>query len=147
MCCHHLRSQRGCSIPYKWAGLPCPNAIVMAPLTRMGVSNTDMSPTALHATYYAHRATAGLIVTEGASISREAVGWADTPGLWSRRSSGGRLAGPVCKHQAGANGPDRLSRREWAAGTREYGSASVTTGIRHSHAPDPGLVRDKCRKG
>jgi N-ethylmaleimide reductase len=60
------------------------NRIVMSPLTRMRAANPALAPTELHAEYYAQRASAGLIISEGASISPEAVGWADTPGLWSK---------------------------------------------------------------
>jgi N-ethylmaleimide reductase len=63
--------------------LPLPNRIVMAPLTRMRAANTEMAPTALHARYYAQRASAGLIISEGTFVSPASVGWADVPGLWS----------------------------------------------------------------
>jgi 2,4-dienoyl-CoA reductase-like NADH-dependent reductase (Old Yellow Enzyme family) len=33
--------------------------------------------------YYAQRASAGLIVTEATGISREGLGWAYAPGLWT----------------------------------------------------------------
>ncbi|MEV6995873.1 hypothetical protein AB0N87_43310 [Streptomyces sp. NPDC093228] len=55
----------------------------MAPLTRMRADNPAQVPTSLHAEYYAQRATAGLIIAEATAISPQAVGWADTPGLWS----------------------------------------------------------------
>lgn len=59
------------------------NRIVMAPLTRMRAANPGHAPTELHAEYYAQRASAGLIVSEGAEVSPDAYGWADSPGLWS----------------------------------------------------------------
>jgi N-ethylmaleimide reductase len=59
------------------------NRIVMAPLTRMRAANSGHAPTALHAQYYAQRASAGLIIGECTEISPDAYGWADTPGLWS----------------------------------------------------------------
>src|SRR5258705_11808402 len=69
--------------PYRMGTLDLPNRIVMAPLTRMRAGSDDHVPTALQAEYYAQRATAGLIVTEGVAISPEGFGWADTPGLWT----------------------------------------------------------------
>ena len=60
------------------------NRIAMAPLTRMRANNPGRTPTALHADYYAQRASAGLIIGECTEISPDAYGWADTPGLWSR---------------------------------------------------------------
>jgi N-ethylmaleimide reductase len=54
---------------------------VMAPLTRNRAPGA--LPNALMATYYAQRATAGLIVTEATAISHQGQGYADVPGIWS----------------------------------------------------------------
>ena len=51
--------------PYRMAGLDLSNRIVMAPLTRMRARPDDHVPAALQAEYYAQRANAGLIVSEG----------------------------------------------------------------------------------
>ncbi|MGW6930476.1 alkene reductase [Lentzea sp. NPDC054927] len=48
---------------YRLGNLTLPNRLVMAPMTRARA--VDGKPTATTATYYAQRATAGLIVTEG----------------------------------------------------------------------------------
>ena len=66
------------------AGLALKNRIVMAPLTRMRSGNAALLPTGLHAEYYAQRAAAGLIISEGVWISPASVGWARVPGLYSR---------------------------------------------------------------
>jgi N-ethylmaleimide reductase len=58
------------------------NRVVMAPLTRSRATNPELTPTDLHTRYYAQRASAGLIITEGTWISRDAVGWHDVPGLF-----------------------------------------------------------------
>lgn len=55
------------------------NRVFMAPMTR-GRSN-DQVANELTATYYAQRASAGLIFTEGSQISTQAVGWTNTPGI------------------------------------------------------------------
>jgi N-ethylmaleimide reductase len=69
--------------PYRMGDLELPNRVVMAPLTRMQAGSDDNVPTGLRADYYAQRATAGLIVTEGVAISPDGFGWAGTPGLWT----------------------------------------------------------------
>jgi N-ethylmaleimide reductase len=46
-------------------------------------ADADAVPTPIMATYYAQRATAGLIVTEGVAPSPNGRGYARTPGLWS----------------------------------------------------------------
>ncbi|MFD4639717.1 alkene reductase [Lentzea sp. NPDC058436] len=64
---------------YRLGNLTLPNRLVMAPMTRSRA--VDGAPTAETATYYAQRATAGLIVTEG--VHPAAVGQAGPamPGL------------------------------------------------------------------
>lgn len=61
-----------------------PNRVVMAPMTRSRADNPERAPTALHAQYYAQRAGAGLIITEASQVSREGVGYINTPGIHSR---------------------------------------------------------------
>ena len=71
--------------PYRMGDLNLSNRVVMAPLTRCRATNPDFVPTDLHAEYYAQRASAGLIVTEGIWVSRDAVGWRDVPGLFTEQ--------------------------------------------------------------
>jgi N-ethylmaleimide reductase len=65
--------------PIKIGPYQLPNRIVMAPLTRMRAP--DNSPTDLMATYYAQRASAGLIIAEATQISPQGVGYPATPGI------------------------------------------------------------------
>lgn len=67
--------------PIRVGNMALPNRIVMAPLTRNRAPGAI--PTALMATYYTQRATAGLLITEATAISPQAQGYADVPGLWS----------------------------------------------------------------
>lgn len=60
------------------------NRVVMAPLTRSRANNEENAPTDLMAEYYGQRASAGLIITEGSQISRRAVGYINTPGIYSQ---------------------------------------------------------------
>ncbi len=57
------------------------NRIVMAPLTRCRATNNI--PNDLMEKYYAQRATAGLIITEGTSPSPNGAGYARIPGLFN----------------------------------------------------------------
>lgn len=59
------------------------NRIVMAPMTRSRADNAGQVPTDLMAEYYGQRASAGLIITEGSQISPRAVGYINTPGIYS----------------------------------------------------------------
>jgi N-ethylmaleimide reductase len=59
------------------------NRIVMSPMTRSRAYGEGASPTPLMAEYYAQRAGAGLIVTEGTQPSVIGQGYPNTPGLHS----------------------------------------------------------------
>lgn len=57
------------------------NRTVMSPLTRSRAAENN-TPNSLMATYYAQRASAGLIITEGTSPSPNGLGYARIPGLF-----------------------------------------------------------------
>ncbi|MDA8448001.1 alkene reductase [Paracidovorax valerianellae] len=61
---------------------PLANRVVMSPLTRSRAVDHN-TPNALMATYYAQRAKAGLIITEGTSPSPNGLGYARIPGLFN----------------------------------------------------------------
>ena len=98
--------------PHRMGGLDLPNRIVMAPLTRMRAGSDDHVPTALQAEYYAQRATAGLIVTEGVAISPDGFGWANTPGLWTEAQIRGWRRVTDAVHAAGG----RIVAQLWHTG-------------------------------
>lgn len=68
--------------PFRSKALELKNRIVMAPMTRSRAVDSN-TPNALMAEYYAQRATAGLIVTEGTSPSPNGLGYARMPGLFN----------------------------------------------------------------
>ena len=68
---------------YSTAKLPLANRIVMSPMTRSRAVDNN-TPNALMATYYAQRASAGLIITEGTSPSANGLGYARIPGLFNQ---------------------------------------------------------------
>ena len=57
------------------------NRIIMAPLTRMRSKQPGNIPYQLNATYYAQRASAGLIISEATQISQQGQGYPATPGI------------------------------------------------------------------
>lgn len=67
--------------PYNLDSLELANRVVMAPMTRTRTENNV--PTELTALYYAQRASAGLIITEGLPISDEGRGYLYTPGIYT----------------------------------------------------------------
>lgn len=67
---------------YKLGNLTLNNRLVMAPMTRTRALNN--TPNDLIATYYAQRASAGLIITEGTSPSPNGLGYARIPGIFNQ---------------------------------------------------------------
>ncbi|AII11000.1 alkene reductase [Rhodococcus opacus] len=67
--------------PIDLAGTRLANRIAMAPMTRSRAFGPGASPTPAMAKYYAQRASAGLIVTEGTQPSAVGQGYPSTPGL------------------------------------------------------------------
>lgn len=68
---------------YNLNGILLRNRVVMAPLTRSRADNPGNVPNDLMAEYYAQRSSAGLIISEGSQISKRAVGYINTPGIYS----------------------------------------------------------------
>lgn len=69
--------------PITIGALELKNRIFMAPLTRNRANHADDAPHALNATYYAQRASAGLLIAEATQISPQGKGYAFTPGIYS----------------------------------------------------------------
>lgn len=70
-------------LPYKLSSkIEIKNRIVMAPMTRRRADEA-YNPTEIMATYYAKRADAGLIITEGTIISKDAIGYGNVPGIFT----------------------------------------------------------------
>ncbi len=126
--------------PIRLGAIEAPNRILMAPLTR-GRATRRHVPTALMATYYAQRASAGLIITEATGISQEGLGWPYAPGIWSDEqveawrpvvravhAAGGRI---VCQlwHMGRLVHPDLI-------GGAKPVSSSATTGPDSAHTYD-----------
>lgn len=74
--------------PTHFGAIKLANRIVMAPVTRSRYTE-DGIPNELHATYYAQRASAGLIIAEATNICAQGRGYAATPGIWSDEQTAG----------------------------------------------------------
>lgn len=98
--------------PVKIGAVTLPNRVVMAPLTRSRAGKPGDVPTDLNAEYYAQRASAGLIVSEGTVISPRAQGYAWTPGIFTAAQEVGwkKVVGAV--HAKGGH----LSAQLWHVG-------------------------------
>lgn len=87
--------------PITLGKLPLKNRIVMAPMTRCRA--IDNIPNEMMAKYYAMRADAGLIISEGVSPSAYGLGYARQPGLYSEAQIHGWQGVTSAAHQAGGH--------------------------------------------
>lgn len=69
--------------PVKIGLYDLPNRVFMSPMTRNRADNPEHKVTPLIAEYYEQRASAGLIISEGSQVSTQAVGYINTPGIYS----------------------------------------------------------------
>jgi N-ethylmaleimide reductase len=88
--------------PLQLGSISLKNRIVMAPMTRARASQPGNVPHNMMAEYYAQRATAGLIVTEGTQISALGQGYAWTPGIYtSEQINGWQKVTEAVHHKGG----------------------------------------------
>jgi 2,4-dienoyl-CoA reductase-like NADH-dependent reductase (Old Yellow Enzyme family) len=96
--------------------LSLPNRVVMAPMTRARAGEGRL-PNALMGEYYRQRASAGLIVTEATVISRQGIGWRQSPGIFTdgqARAWREQVVAPV--HAAGG----RIALQLWHCGRASH---------------------------
>src|SRR5277367_317601 len=86
--------------PLTLGAIQIPNRIIMAPLTRMRAGANNV-PTAMNAIYYAQRASAGLIISEGTAISPDAHGFPNAPGIYTAEQVSGWRAVTDAVHARG----------------------------------------------
>ncbi|MFI0357290.1 alkene reductase [Actinomadura sp. 9N407] len=116
--------------PYESDHLKLPNRIVMAPMTRGRADDVTAVPNPLTSEYYAQRASAGLIVTEGIWTTELGKGGPGIPGLVTDEQAEGWRAVTGAVHAAGG----RVFAQLWHVGRMTH---PVTLGGRLPVAPSP----------
>ena len=101
--------------PFQLGDLALPNRVVMAPLTR-GRSGPERIPNPVMAEYYAQRASAGLIVSEATTISEQANGWLESPGIYTDAMEAGWKTVTSAVHAAGG----RIFLQLWHMGRASH---------------------------
>ncbi|HEY5715331.1 MAG TPA: alkene reductase [Psychromonas sp.] len=71
--------------PIQVGNTECQNRIAMAPMTRARVRNEFDAADSDTAIYFSQRASAGLLITEGAPISKQGQGFLYIPGIYSEQ--------------------------------------------------------------
>jgi N-ethylmaleimide reductase len=115
---------------YRLGELDLPNRFVMSPMTRSrALAGTVPNP--LAAIYYAQRATAGLLITEGTQVSPQGVGYIRTPGIHSAEQVAGWKVVTDAVHQAGGRifaqlwHVGRVSHRDFHGGELPVGPSAI----------------------
>ncbi|NNH74515.1 alkene reductase [Nocardia uniformis] len=98
--------------PYRRGALDLPNRIAMAPMTRGRADDTTGVPNPLTKDYYAQRASAGLIVTEGIYANILGKGGPGIPGLVDEAQVAGWREVTDAVHAAGG----RIFAQLWHVG-------------------------------
>ena len=117
--------------------LALPNRVVMAPMTRRRAGHGGV-PTALTATYYAQRASAGLIVSEAAVVEPGGAGYPGSPGIHTDAQEAGWRRVAQAVHAAGG----RIALQLWHAGRVSHPD---WLGGRAPVAPSRVAVREELR--
>eukprot|EP01037_Dinobryon_pediforme_P021061 gene21061-21830_t len=86
--------------PTHFGSIDVANRVVLAPLTRNRAGAGDV-PTDLTVTYYAQRATGGLLISEATQILPEGKGYPNTPGIHSPEQIAGWKKVTDAVHAAG----------------------------------------------
>jgi N-ethylmaleimide reductase len=108
---------------FSLGGLTLPNRLVMAPLTRNRATEGDV-PRDATATYYAQRAGAGLLITEGSQISHQGQGYLRTPGIYTPEQVAGWRKVTDAVHKAGG----RIFIQLWHVGRVSHTSLQPNGG-------------------
>ncbi|MCW3478394.1 alkene reductase [Neisseriaceae bacterium JH1-16] len=104
--------------PLQFGALTLPNRIVMPPMTRSRASQPGDEANELMAAYYAQRASAGLIVSEGTNIGPLGKGYAWTPGIYTPEQVAGWRKVTDAVHAAGG----RIFAQLWHVGRLSHTS-------------------------
>jgi len=103
--------------PFQLRDIPLRNRIVMAPLTRSRAGASRV-PNALMAEYYGQRSAAGLIVSEATTISEQANGWLESPGIYTDAMAEGWRLTTDAVHARGG----RIFLQLWHMGRASHSS-------------------------
>jgi N-ethylmaleimide reductase len=101
--------------PFRLGDLLLPNRVVMAPLTRSRAGK-ERIPNPLMAEYYVQRSSAGLIIAEATTISEQANGWLESPGVYTDAMQAGWQGVTSAVHAAGG----RIFLQLWHMGRASH---------------------------
>lgn len=102
--------------PVNLGELSLPNRVLLAPMTRARAGEQRM-PNSLMGQYYSQRASAGLLISEATVVSRQGIGWLQSPGIYTQAQAEAwrdHVVAPV--HAAGG----RIALQLWHCGRASH---------------------------
>lgn len=111
------------------------NRVIMAPMTRSRAAQPNDIPTELNALYYAQRASAGLIITEGTQVSDLGKGYSFTPGIYSDEQIKGWSLTTKAVHEKGG----KIAAQLWHVGRMSHSSLHIN----HEQPIAPSAIQAK----
>lgn len=103
--------------PLKLGAIEVKNRIALAPMTRARAGKERIA-NALMAEYYRQRASAGLVITEATTISSQANGWNESPGIYSDAMTEGWRSTVEAVHESGG----KIFLQLWHCGRASHSS-------------------------
>ena len=104
--------------PIRVGDLDLPNRVIMSPLTRLRGTPDHIPQPAIMSEYYAQRAGAGLIISEGTPVDPLGVGYPNVPGIWSQQQVEAWKPITAAVHNAGG----RIFAQIWHVGRISHSS-------------------------
>ena len=126
--------------PFELHGMKLANRVAMAPMTRARAGKQRV-PSEMMTEYYAQRSGAGLIISEATTISPQANGWNESPGIYSDAMVEGwkRVTGAI--HQAGSKvflqlwHCGRASHPSFHDGKKHVAPSAIKINAEYIHTP------------
>jgi N-ethylmaleimide reductase len=126
--------------PFRLHDLTLRNRIVLAPMTR-GRAGVARLPNRLMAEYYAQRSSAGLLITEATTITEEANGWNESPGIYTDEMTEGWMHTTNAVHDQGGViflqlwHTGRASHSSFHGGKRAVAPSAIPINEPYIHTP------------
>ena len=128
--------------PLSIGNLHLKNRIAMAPMTR-GRAGSTRVPNELMADYYLQRSTAGLLIAEATVVSKQGIGWIDSPGIYTEEMVAGWRKVTDQVNPTGAHiflqlwHCGRASHSDFHAGESPGSASAVQLNRHHNTTPPP----------
>ncbi|MFT4579928.1 MAG: N-ethylmaleimide reductase [Nitrospinales bacterium] len=127
--------------PFQLGDLTLQNRIVLAPMTRARAGE-EQTANDLMAEYYSQRSSAGLLITEGTFISKQAVGWVNAPGVYTDEQAEGWKTVTQAVHSEGSKiflqlwHCGRASHSAFHGGELPVAPSAIKPNLEYVHTPD-----------